>query len=185
MISPFFRRTQDRVAPAHGTNSPAFASENLLLLPSSILSSSDRCTPWCSSKALCSRSRVHNSNGYPKLRGFCKAKSSRALRVSWLCVGGRPARFASIRPAIPFSLKRLTHWIPIGAPLKPTFSPAREAGNLGSSSMASITCALWTNLIGSLRDFANRLISVSSSFVNVRNAIRFGISSSCFPRGLF
>jgi hypothetical protein len=77
-------------------------------------------------------------------------------------------------------LKRLTQWIPIGAPLKPAFSPARDAGNLGSSSIASITWALCTILSDSLRDFASRLISTSSSFVNVRNAIRFGISSSVF-----
>jgi len=42
--------------------------------------------------------------------------------------------------------------------------------------MAAITLARCTNLSGSLRDFANRQISASSSVVNVRNAIRFGIS---------
>jgi hypothetical protein len=45
-----------------------------------------------------------------------------------------------------------------------------------------MTRARCTNLIGSLRDFASRLISCSSSFVKVRNMIRLGMLSSCFRR---
>jgi len=43
-----------------------------------------------------------------------------------------------------------------------------DGGNLGSSSMATITRARCTNLIASLRELASRLISVSSSFVKLR-----------------
>ena len=89
---------------------------------------SDKCTPWRSLKALCNRSRVHNSKGYPKLLGFCRARSSSALRISWPWVGGRPERSPSNNPDKPASLKRLTQWMPLGAPLKPACSPALEGG---------------------------------------------------------
>ena len=146
---------------------------------------SDRWTPWRSLKALCNRSRVHNSKGYPKLLGFCRARSSSALRISWPWVGGRHERSPSNNPDKPASLKRLTQWMPRGAPLKPAGSPALEGGILGSSNIAAITRARCTNLSGSFREFASRLISTSSSVVNVRKFIRFGISSSCLSRGLF
>jgi hypothetical protein len=68
--------------------------------------------------------------------------------------------------------------MPIGAPLKPASSPAREAASSGFSSMAAMTWARWTIRIGALRDFARRLISCSSSLVKVRSLIRFGILSS-------
>jgi len=161
----------------YGTNPPVCASETLLLRPrSKSLSPLD--THWRSLKALCKRSRAHNSKRYSRPLGYYSARSSRALRVSWLWLGGRPDRSPSIKPATPALLKSLTQWILIGAPLKSAFSPAREIGKLEPPNVASITRALCTSLRGYLRDFTNRLISASPSVVNVRNAIGFGIVSS-------
>ena len=65
-----------------------------------------------SSSATCKRSKVHIAQGYPKLLGFCTAKSTTSLRLLSLWRSGRPglARFSS--PATPSSLKRLTHSLP-------------------------------------------------------------------------
>jgi hypothetical protein len=45
--------------------------------------------------------------------------------------------------------------------------------------------ALCTSLAAAVRDFASRLISVSSSVVKVRNLICFGIQPSVFWEGYF
>jgi hypothetical protein len=51
--------------------------------------------------------------------------------------------------------------------------------------MAAMTLARWTIRMDSVRDFASRLISCFSSFVKVRNLIRFGILFSCSQENYF
>ena len=82
-------------APLFSTNSGSClsASWNQLccrfhLKPSSSIQvqmvESDKWVPCRSRKAVCSRSSVHNSKGYPKERGFCNAKLIKEPRTSWL-----------------------------------------------------------------------------------------------------
>jgi hypothetical protein len=141
---------------------------------------SDRWTPSRSSNAVCNRSNVHNSKGYPSVRGFCSTRSSNLLRTPSEWVGGRPGRGLSSNPASPSSLKRLTQWIPDAAFLYPANRPALAAPRPGSSSNAWITRARCTSLIGAFRDFNNRFSSSFSAFVNVLICNRFGIFSDLF-----
>ncbi len=136
---------------------------------------SDKWTSWRSLNARCSRSSVHNSNGYSSDRGFCRAKLINALRTSWLWVGLRPGRGRSSNPASPCSLNRLTHVTPMTSLLYPARRPAADAASFGSSSIAAIICARCTWRIGFVRDAARRRISAVSSVVNCLNRIRFGI----------
>ena len=128
--------------------------------------------PYRSSYSLCSLVNVHNSNGNPNERGFCKAKSMTRDRTSSEWVVGLPERGLSSSPAMPSRLNRLTHLAPEALLLKPTRKPASEACSLGSSSMEAINCARCTRRIDSFRELANRLISVSSSVVNVLSITR-------------
>jgi hypothetical protein len=129
-------------------------------------------SPYRSSYSLCNRVNVHNSNGSPSERGFCKAKSITRDRTSSVCVTGLPERGLSSSPSIPSVLNRLTQIDPEALLLKPTCNPASEAWSVGSSSMALINRARCTRRRGSLRELANRLISVSSSVVNVLSKTR-------------
>jgi hypothetical protein len=43
---------------------------------------SDKWVPCHSQKAVCSRSSVHNSKGYPNERGFCRARLIKEPRTS-------------------------------------------------------------------------------------------------------
>jgi hypothetical protein len=128
--------------------------------------------PYRSSYSLCSLVNVHSSNGNPSVRGFCRAKSMTRDRTSSVCVTGLPERGLSSSPSIPSLLNRLTQMDPEALLLKPTCNPASEAWSVGSSSMALINRARCTMRRGSLRELANRLISVSSSVVNVLSKTR-------------
>lgn len=128
--------------------------------------------PYRSSYSLCNRVTVHNSNGNPNERGFCKAKSMTRDRTSSEWVVGLPERGLSSSPASPSRLNRLTHMEPEALLLKPTCKPASEAWSVGSSTIAAINRARCTRCSDSLREFASRLISVSSSVVNVLSKTR-------------
>jgi hypothetical protein len=129
-------------------------------------------SPYRSSYLPCNRVNVHNSNGNPSDRGFCKAKSITRDRTSSVWVTGLPDRGLSSSPATPSSLNRLTQADPELLFLKPTCMPAFEASSMGSSSMATINRARCTRRSDSLRELASRLISVSSSVVNVLSKTR-------------
>jgi len=131
-----------------------------------------------SSRARCSRSNVHSSKGYPNPLGFWIANAIKALLTSGLWMGFFPGRGWSSRPFSPSLLKHRTHSAPIGLLLKPALNPASVANRFGSSNMAAIIQARCTNRIGSLREPANRLISVISSVVNVRSFTGVRIRSS-------
>jgi hypothetical protein len=92
---------------------------------------SERWTPWRSSKAPCRRSSVQSWYGYPRVRGLCVARLISLERVCWLCSRGWPGRGSS--PAMPRSLKRLTHRWPGAESLYP--DPALAADSLGSTSL--------------------------------------------------
>ncbi len=141
---PFFPRTRDRVSLHRGTNSAAASIPALRLPAIPRWLSSDKCTPWRSSKARCKRSSVHNSWGYPSVLGFWVARAIKALRTSGLWVGCRPGRGWSSNPGSPFSLNRLTHFGPIALLLKPALKPASVACRSGSSYIKAITRARCT-----------------------------------------
>jgi hypothetical protein len=184
-------------APLFSTNSGSCfsASWNQLccrfhLNPSSSIQvqmvESDKWVPCRSRKAVCSRSSVHNSKGYPSDRGFCKARLIKAPRTSWLWTGFRPGRGLSSNPDNPSSLNRLTHMGPIALLLNPASWPASEAVRSGLAARALMIRTRWTRLIGSVREETIRSISSLSSIVKALNRIRFGISSSQFSvRGLY
>jgi len=126
---------------------------------------SDRWTPCRSRKAVCNRSSVHGSKGYPKERGFCNAKLIKEPRTSWLWTGVRPGRGLSSRPDNPSSLNRLTHIGPMALLLKPTNWPASEAVRSGSSAIDLMMSARWTRLTDSVREATFRSIYFLSSIV--------------------
>ena len=114
---------------------------------------SDKWMPCRSWTAVCSRPKVHSSNGYPSERGFWRAQLISALRTASLWVGWRPGRGQSS-------------------------NPASVAVSSGFSTIAAIIRARWTKRIGSFRDATRRLISASSSVVNARRRMLFGMISS-------
>src|SRR5918994_6219551 len=139
---------------------------------------SERWIPSRSSKADCNRSKVQSSKGYPRVRGFWKARLTSLPRVSSLCTRGWPGLGLSSSPTRPSWLNRLTHSCPEKSVLYPASRPACAAETLGSSSMAWITLARCTRGTGAVRDRTNRAISSLSSWDSSRKRNFLGISSS-------
>src|SRR5918996_241984 len=139
---------------------------------------SERWMPARPSKAICNRSKVHSWYGYPRVRGFWKARLTSLLRVSSLCTRGWPGRGSSCSPARPCWLNRLTHNCPEKSPLYPARRPALAAESLGSASIPWMTLARGTSRTGAVRDRTNRAISPLSFSDTSRKRNFLGISSS-------